>query len=130
MHVGQDDQPIVPGQSSQSLGGVRERRPVRDGAAQTRGPFVAHRTIERLTGPAEGGGEDVRIERLRRLRLNLRLVVAICEQQLFGGHVECLLERPRHEYRAQPRLPVDQGAVAVEAEGRVARQIQVGGHET
>src|SRR5208282_5449901 len=79
-------------------------------------------------GPAEGGGENLRVERGGGLLLGGRLVVGVGEQQLLVGQVESLFTRPRRQHGDDAGLPVDEGAVAVEAERLVLGQVQIGGH--
>ena len=66
VHVGQDDEAVVPLEDAQGVGGVRERRPVRYRGAEGRVELVVRPQVQALGDAPVDAREQLRIAQVRR----------------------------------------------------------------
>ena len=127
VHVRQDDEPVVPLEDRKRFHRVVEGRPRRDGTAQVSGFGLGDGVAQRRTGATEGLAEGSRVEHRGVLAQDRRLIRRVRDEDLLVRQHGIVTAGPRSDDGGDPRLPVDEGAIAVEAQGIVGGEIQGAG---
>ena len=120
--VREDDQAIPGVQPMEGVGGVREGRPLPHRGAEGRGLVVAHRSTQRRPDTTHRLGQDVGVAGGRVLLLHVRLVGGEGGDEVVRLDRQTVRLGPRSQGRRDAGLPVDQRAVAVEAQGVEVRE--------
>ena len=113
--VAEDDQLVARRQPSQCLDGVGERRPVSHRLTERLGIRVGHLGPEIGADSTHRLAEDDRVQRTGHVVFDVGLVAAVCSEQPLVVESETTAGGPWSQRVGDPRLPVDQRAVAVEA---------------
>ena len=121
--VGEDDEQEALAEPDQGVAGVRKGRPLRYGSGQGSRVPGRDRGAKLLAKRPEAAGQDVWVQLGRVGGLGGGFLRSVSGQQLVEAELQALAGCPGAEYRPQARLPVDQGAVTIEAQRLVLSEL-------